>query len=618
MLQRKALIRKLPAVETLGSVSVICSDKTGTLTKNQMSVTVVDIANYRIDLVTEADGSGLRIVPTGGDTPEPGIRPTLDLMLVAGALCNDAMLQSEKDAQGHFRAVGDPTETALVMAAAELGVLKSDLEAAFPRIGEAPFDSVRKRMTTLHRTPQSTSDLPPSLLPLWERRLASQPPPYLSCTKGAIDGLLSIAGRVLVEGAIQPLDQGWKQRIMNAHDQLAEKGMRVLGIGVSLLDAPPEKASEASLEHDIILVGLVGMIDPPRPEVKAAVEKCQSAGIRTVMITGDHPLTARHIAEQLKISQDGRYLTGQELDDLDQSALNQAAREVNIFARVSPEHKIRLVQALREQGYIVAMTGDGVNDAPALKKADIGVAMGITGTDVAKEAADMVLQDDNFATIVAAVEEGRVIYANIRKFIRYLLSCNSAEIAVMLVGPLLGMPLPLLPLQILWMNLVTDGLPALALGVEPAEPGVMKRPPNPSSANIFDRAMIRGLLWMGAIMAAASLLVGYLYWQAGNPAWQTMTFTTLTLSQMAAALAARAEGEPLLKIGLFSNKAMLRAILLTFALQLLVIYVPIFQRAMGTTALAITDLGIAFAMCLVVLLVIEVVKWIEARILRNR
>jgi Ca2+-transporting ATPase len=356
------------------------------------------------------------------------------------------------------------------------------------------------------------------------------------------------------------------------------------------------------------------MIDPPRPEVKDAVEKCQSAGIRTVMITGDHPLTARHIADQLNISRDGRYLTGQELDNLSEAELNQAVREVNIFARVSPEHKIRLVQALRDQGYIAAMTGDGVNDAPALKKADIGVAMGITGTDVAKEAADMVLQDDNFATIVAAVEEGRVIYANIRKFIRYLLSCNSAEIAVMLAGPLLGMPLPLLPLQILWMNLVTDGLPALALGVEPAEPGVMQRPPNPSSASIFDRAMIRGLLWMGAIMAAASLIVGYLYWQAGNPAWQTMTFTTLTLSQMAAALTARAERESLLKIGLFTNKAMVRAILLTFLLQLVIIYVPVFQRSLGTVALTLTDLGIAIIVCLVVLMVIEGVKWIEKRV----
>jgi Ca2+-transporting ATPase len=247
------------------------------------------------------------------------------------------------------------------------------------------------------------------------------------------------------------------------------------------------------------------MIDPPRPEVKSAVESCQSAGIRTVMITGDHPLTARHIATQLGISRDGRYITGGELDRMSPEELNRSALDVNVFARVSPEHKIQLVTALQEQGYIAAMTGDGVNDAPALKKSDIGVAMGITGTDVSKEASDMVLQDDNFATIVSAVEEGRVIYDNIRKFIRYLLSCNSAEIAVMLVGPLLGMPLPLLPLQILWMNLVTDGLPALALGMEPAEPGVMDRPPNPSSANIFDRPMVRGILWMGLLMAIISL-----------------------------------------------------------------------------------------------------------------
>ena len=613
MLERKALIRKLPAVETLGSVSVICSDKTGTLTKNQMSVTVLDIANYRLDLVTTENGAGLEIVSTGGEKQEQGIRPTLDLMLVAGALCNDAMLQSERDSDGHYRAIGDPTETALVMAAAEFGILKDDLEAAFPRVGEAPFDSVRKRMTTLHRTPRATEDLPPSLHPLWERRLASQPPPYLTCTKGAIDGLLDISQQVLVEDVIQPLDDGWKERIMTAHDALAQKGMRVLGISVGLLETVPEKSTEAALEQNLILVGLVGLIDPPRPEVKDAVEKCQSAGIRTVMITGDHPLTARHIAEQLKISRDGRYLTGQELDRLSEAELGQAVRDINIFARVSPEHKIRLVQTLREQGHIAAMTGDGVNDAPALKKADIGVAMGITGTDVAKEAADMVLQDDNFATIVAAVEEGRVIYDNIRKFIRYLLSCNSAEIAVMLCGPLLGMPLPLLPLQILWMNLVTDGLPALALGVEQAEPGVMKRPPNPAAANIFDRAMISSLLWMGAIMAAASLLVGYFYWRAGLPAWQTMTFTTLTLSQMAMAVAARTERGSLLKIGLFTNRAMLRAIGLTFLLQLMVIYVPFFQRMLGTVALSLTDLAIGILVSVAVLLVIEGVRWIENR-----
>jgi Ca2+-transporting ATPase len=284
-----------------------------------------------------------------------------------------------------------------------------------------------------------------------------------------------------------------------------------------------------------------------------------------------------------------------------------------VFARVSPEHKIRLVQVFQEQGYIVAMTGDGVNDAPALKKADIGVAMGITGTDVSKEASDMVLQDDNFATIVNAVEEGRVIYDNIRKFIRYLLSCNSAEIAVMLFGPLLGMPLPLLPLQILWMNLVTDGLPALALGMEPAEPGVMKRPPNPASVNIFDRRMVLGILWLGVLMAIISLGVGYFYWQAGIEYWQTMTFTTLTLSQMAAALAARSENTSLWKIGIFSNQQMLRAILTTFVLQLAVIYLPFMQNILNTDSLPVADLAIALGVSLLVLLIAEVVKWIERR-----
>jgi len=613
MLARQALIRKLPAVETLGSVNVICSDKTGTLTKNQMSVTVLDIANHRMDLHLAEDGSGLEIVPVEGSLDAPGARPTIDLLLIAGALCNDAMLQHPEAGEQHRKAVGDPTETALVMAAAEDKIDKNDLDAAFPRIGEAPFDSRRKRMTTLHRTPQSRDELPPSLLPLWERRLAEMPPPYLAATKGAIDGLLEISTQVLVEGRTEPLDDTWKKRLIDAHDRMAQKGMRILGIGVRLLDQLPAKADEETLEHDLVLVGLVGMIDPPRPEVKAAVEKCKSAGIRTVMITGDHPLTARHIAEQLKISRNDRYLTGQELDLLSETELDQAAREIDVFARVSPEHKIRLVQSLREQGYVAAMTGDGVNDAPALKKADIGVAMGITGTDVAKEAADMVLQDDNFATIVAAVEEGRVIYDNIRKVIQYLLSCNSAEIAVMLFGPLLGMPLPLLPLQILWMNLVTDGLPALALAMEPAERGVMKRPPNPSSANIFDRHMVRGILWLGIIMAVASLAIGYIYWLRGLPSWQTMIFTTLTLSQMAAALAVRSDRESLFKIGIFSNKQMVRAILATFVLQLVVVYLPFAQHLLGTVALSAIDLAIGIGVSVFIVLFAEVVKWFLRR-----
>jgi Ca2+-transporting ATPase len=613
MLKRRALIRKLPAVETLGSVSIICSDKTGTLTKNQMTVTVLDIANHRLDLQQSEDGTGLQIVPLQTESIEPSSQFMIDILLAAGALCNDAVLKQEEQHPDHFEAVGDPTEGALVLAAAEVGMRKYDLEKPFPRVAEVPFDSVRKRMTTVHKTPEAEADIPDSLKPIWARRQVEQLPPYIIFTKGAIDGLLEIASQVMVAGEFEPISQAWKERILEAHNELAAKGMRILGFGLRPLDELPEQEDESNLEKDLILLGLVGMIDPPRPEVEQAVHTCQSAGIRTVMITGDHPLTARHIASQLGIAKDDRYFTGQDLDRLTEAELNQAVREVNVFARVSPAHKLMLVEALQAQGYIIAMTGDGVNDAPALKRADIGVAMGITGTDVSKDAADMVLLDDNFATIVAAVEEGRVIYENIRKFIKYLLSCNSAEILVMLTGPFLGMPLPLLPLQILWMNLVTDGLPALALGVEPAEQDVMERPPNPSSTRIFDRPLITGILWLGVIMAIVSLGVGYLYWSQGKASWQTMVFTTLVLSQVAMAVGTRGERVPLWRLGLFKNRSMVGAVILTVVLQLVVIYLPFMQNLFGTQPLTVTDLVIALILSLVALVMAEIVKGIRYR-----
>jgi Ca2+-transporting ATPase len=351
------------------------------------------------------------------------------------------------------------------------------------------------------------------------------------------------------------------------------------------------------------------MIDPPRPEVETAVQTCQTAGIRVVMITGDHPLTARHIASQLKIIANDRFLTGRELDHLSHEGLKETVKEVSVYARVSPEHKLNLIEAFQEWGHIVAMTGDGVNDAPALKKADIGVAMGITGTDVSKEAADMVLRDDNFATIVAAVEEGRIIYDNIRKFIKYLLSCNSGEIWTMLAAPLVGMPLPLLPVQILWMNLVTDGLPALALGVEPAEPGTMRRPPYPPNESIFGRGMVRDIIWAGLVMGVIALGIGFAYWQAGRDNWQTMVFTVLTLSQVFLALAIRSERDSLFKIGLLSNKAMLGAVSLTVVLQLAVVYVPFLQTFFETSALSAWDLGLALASSSVVFWGVELEKW---------
>ncbi len=616
MLKRKALIRQLPAVETLGSVSVICSDKTGTLTKNQMTVTVLDITDHRIDLVQRTGGTGLKIVPSDGNGLTSVVLPTIDLLLIGSALCNDAILQTDKDQLDRYRVIGDPTEGALVLAAAEFNIMKNDLDRAFPRVAEIPFDSTRKRMTTVHRCPKTPTDIPDTLLPVWERRIKQEIPPYLSITKGAVDSLLNITTEVWIEGETKRIDETFRKKIREAHDQLAANGMRILGVGIRTIDLLPENNTIETLEQDLILMGLVGMMDPPRPEVRNAVNTCQSAGIRTVMITGDHPLTARHIAEELGIENNGRFLTGQEIDGLSDSELSDVAQDISVFARVSPEHKIKLVNTYQKQQHIVAMTGDGVNDAPALKKADIGVAMGITGTDVAKEAADMILQDDNFATIVAAIEEGRVIYDNIRKFIKYLLSCNSGEIGVMFLGPLLGMPLPLLPLQILWMNLVTDGLPALALGVEPAEEDVMQRPPYPSASGIFDRKMVVDIIWLGLLTAILALVPGYTFWRADSATWQTMVFTTLTLSQMILALGARSERNSLFKTGILTNKSMIGAIGLTFMLQIAVIYVPYFQVLFKTVSLSAKELMLSIMISFVVLLAMEGQKYLFQRSVR--
>jgi Ca2+-transporting ATPase len=478
-------------------------------------------------------------------------------------------------------------------------------------VAELPFESARKRMTTVHRSPQTDADIPPSLAEVWARRANPEAlPPDIAFTKGAVEGLLGIAKQVWVEGRLEPLDDAWRQRIMAAHDQLAQNGMRVLGVGLRPLERVPANLAE-DLEQELILLGMFGMIDPPRPEVKAAIATCRTAGIRPVMITGDHPLTARYIASELGIVENGNFITGQELDRLSPEKLTEAAGEVSVFARVSPEHKLDLVQVYQDQEHIVAMTGDGVNDAPALKKANIGVAMGITGTDVAKEAADMVLLDDNFATIVAAVEEGRTIFDNIRKFITYLLSCNSSELGVMLLGPLLGMPLPLLPLQILWMNLVTDGLPALALSVEPAEQTIMRRPPYSAKEGVFSRGTARTIIGMGLVMTIVSLSVGYVYWQAGSAAWQTMIFTTLVLSQVFFALAVRSDRESLFTIGLLSNRPMLAAVLSTILLQVAVIYIPFLQPILRTTPLSAWDLAVSMLLSTIVFWVAELDKFIK-------
>ncbi len=609
MLRRQALIRQLPAVETLGSVSIICSDKTGTLTQNRMTVMAVDIANHHIELAQPGDDTArFDLEPLKELAPGEQLLPTLDLLLVTGSLSNDAKLAVSEDRPGDYYAIGDPTEGALILAAAEYGIVKDDLDKAFPRVAELPFDSVRKRMTTVHRSPNSLEDVPASLDAVWKRRLTQEPPPYVAFTKGAIDGLMTLSDRVWVDGELVPLDDDWHARIMEAHDELASKGMRVLGAAIRPLDAQPDAKEMKDLENNLILVGLYGMIDPPRPEVTDAVAICRTAGVRPVMITGDHPLTARHIAQQIGITESDAFITGQELDSLSDEELVQVADEISVFARVSPEHKLRLIAMYQAEGNIVAMTGDGVNDAPALKKADIGVAMGITGTDVSKEASDMILLDDNFATIVAAVEEGRIVYDNIRKFIKYLLSCNTSEIAVMLIGPFLGLPLPLLPLQILWMNLVTDGLPALALGVEPAESDVMQRPPYSSEESIFGRGMATFIIVMGIVMSIIALGIGVWAYRSGDPAWQTLLFTTLIFAQIVLALEVRSEHDSLFTIGLFSNRAMIWAFLSTLLLQLAVIYVPFFQNIFATQPLSVRDIAIAFGASLSVLIFVEVWK----------
>lgn len=597
LLKRKALIRKLPAVETLGSVTVICSDKTGTLTENQMTVTILDVAGNREDIETLVSRKGVLLEAIWDRSAHPEMR-ALSVLVRAGALCNDAVLKH--DADGTWRAIGDPTEGALLLAAKKLGFEKEELDKNWPRVSEVPFTSERKRMTTVHRVDETArqTDLP------WRDS------PYVLLSKGAVDSLLQVSDLVLVDNEIVAMDDEWRQRIEKANDELARQGQRVLGIAFRFCEAAEPPTEEELLEVEEVFVGLVAMIDPPRPEAKAAVATAKRAGIRPVMITGDHPLTAIRIAQDLGITDGNHCLTGAELSQMTVSDLMGVVDDVSVYARVSPEHKLNIVEALQTNGQIAAMTGDGVNDAPALKRADIGIAMGITGTDVSKEASDMVLLDDNFATIVAAVEEGRVIYDNIRKFIKYTLSSNTGELFLMLVAPFLGMPLPLLPLQILWVNLVTDGLPGIALAQEKGEPGVMQRSPFKPTESIFSRGVGSQIVWIGSLMGLVSLVVGYVAWlNDPSGSWQTMVFTTLVLSQMGNALAIRSNKLSLFSIGLFSNRLMVNAVLGTLALQLLLIYLPPLQSIFKTEALTLTELAICLVSSIVVFAVFEAYKW---------
>jgi Ca2+-transporting ATPase len=567
MAGQQALVRRLPAVETLGSVTYVCSDKTGTLTQSHMRVEC-----YYVD-------GALEPLPQSPDTDGEPWRTLLTIL----ALSNDA----ERGDDGELR--GDPTETALYQAAFDAGVDKASVAVQLPRIAELPFDSDRKCMTTLH----------------------SDGGGVVSFTKGAPEQVLACSRTALRASGVGPLVA---VSVAERAEKMAADGLRVLAVAQRRWPELPSQLSPEVVEHDLTFVGLVGLMDPPREEAREAVALCKSAGITPVMITGDHPATARAIAMRLGIiSGDDALMTGHELMQLDAQDLAARVARVRVYARVAPEQKITIVKALQEHGEFVAMTGDGVNDAPALQRADIGVAMGITGTDVAREAADMILLDDNFATIVAAVREGRRIFDNIRKFVRYAVTCNSAEIWTMVLAPFLGLPLPLLPIHILWINLVTDGLPGLALAVEPEERGSMRRPPRPPRESLFAHGMWQHIIWVGMLMAGVSLFSQAWALASASPHWRTMVFTVLALSQMGHVLAVRSEQQSLFQQGVGTNRALLGAVLLTVALQLVTIYAPTANSVFKTDPLTASELGFCLVLSSVVFVAVEIEKWLVRR-----
>ncbi|HET9606346.1 MAG TPA: cation-translocating P-type ATPase [Nitrospira sp.] len=577
MVKRHALIRKLPAVETLGSATVICTDKTGTLTKNEMTVTKVCVGDETFEVTDEG-------------SPLPSRASGIEPLLTAAVLCNGATLQEN----GARHVIGDPTEGALLVLAAKFGMTKQALEQTAPFEDEIPFDAERKMMTIIRHTPAGR----------------------MAYVKGAPDVLLARCTRRLrPNGHVEALSDRHRAEILATNGSLARQALRVLALAYRPLDAPHEGSPAATLEQDLVFLGLVAMKDPLRPEALEAVQLCKEAGITTAMITGDHKDTAVAIAQELGLFDgDGLALSANEIDNLSDDQLAKVVESVSVYARVTAEHKLRIVQAWKRRGAIVAMTGDGVNDAPAIKAADIGVAMGITGTDVAKEAADMVVTDDNFASIAAAVEEGRAVFDNIRKTVHFLLSCNFSEVLIMLFSTLLGLPLPLLPIQILWMNLVTDGIPALALAVDPKAPDLMKRRPRRPDARLLDSKRLVAVGVEGLMLSVIALgaFVYSLYgWHQTVEQARTVAFTVMVVAQLVHAFNCRSERLSLFQVGLGTNRTLLWAVLLSLVMQLAVLTVPAAWPIFKVAPLPIENWGLMAAMVLLPLIIVEAVKWIK-------
>jgi len=576
MSHQRALVRNLPAVETLGSVTFICADKTGTITKNKMQLEKIIIGESEY-VTFPSDEKSNQLWKLIGQTL---------------ALNND--IRSVLAGNTNARLAGDPTELALYLAAQENGFDKTVLEQTLPRIAELPFDSERKRMTTLHQAGDQQ---------------------VLALVKGAPESILPLCSQQLTIEGEQSID---RDDLLKNANNLAEKGYRVLALGFREFSAVPEPMDEETVECDLILLCLVALLDPPREEACDAVQECFSAGIVPVMITGDHPGTALSIAARVNIVSDNAHvITGVELDHMALDEFERQVEQVRVYARVNPQQKTKIVQALQDKGQFVAMTGDGVNDAPALKAANIGIAMGKKGTEVAREASDMVLLDDNFATIVAAVREGRRVFDNIRKFIKYTMTSNSGEIWTLFLAPVLGMPIPLLPIHILWINLVTDGLPGLALSVEPAERGIMQRPPRPPDESIFAGGMWQHMLWVGLLIGGLSILSMAWALEAGKDNWQTIVFTVLTFSQLIHAIVIRSESQSIFTLGLLSNLYLLGAVIFTVLLQLAVIYLPFLNAIFKTAPLSLQELLVCFSLPVIVFIAVEIEKTVVRRKLKS-